>query len=87
MNRVRETFAANYGFYMAVLALLVGILSGLGAVLLYASRKMALKEIGRLPVVDGEDLRKVIGIITRSDIVGAYNRHLLRDEEPGGDYF
>jgi|GEM_PF-6413661 CBS domain-containing protein len=34
----------------------------------------------------GEDLRKVIGIITRSDIVGAYNRHVLRDEEPGGDY-
>ena len=45
-----------------------------------ASRKMALKEIGRLPVVDGEDLRKVIGIITRSDIVGAYNRQLLQNE-------
>jgi CIC family chloride channel protein len=45
-----------------------------------ASRKMALKEIGRLPVVDGEDLRKVIGIITRSDIVSAYNRRLLQNE-------
>ncbi len=47
-----------------------------------ASRKMALKEIGRLPVVDGEGFQRVIGIITRSDIVGAYNRHILRGEEP-----
>ena len=45
-----------------------------------ASRKMALKEIGRLPVVDEEGLQKVIGIITRSDIINAYNRHVLQDE-------
>ena len=44
-----------------------------------ASRKMALKEIGRLPVVDEEGLQKVIGIITRSDIINAYNRHVLQD--------
>ncbi len=48
-----------------------------------ASRKMALKDIGRLPVVDEEGLQRVIGIVTRSDIVGAYNRHVLRNEEPG----
>jgi CIC family chloride channel protein len=41
---------------------------------------MALKQIGRLPVVDGEELRKVIGIITRSDIVDAYNRQVFQNE-------
>jgi hypothetical protein len=35
MNRVRDALIANPGFYLAVLALLVGILSGFGAVLLY----------------------------------------------------
>ncbi len=45
-----------------------------------ASRKMGLREIGRLPVVDGEDMQRVVGIITRSDIINAYNRYILRDD-------
>jgi CIC family chloride channel protein len=45
-----------------------------------ASRKMALREIGRLPVVDGEDMQRVVGIITRSDIINAYNRRVLQDD-------
>ncbi len=35
LKQARKAFPANTGFYLAVLALLVGILSGLGAVLLF----------------------------------------------------
>jgi CIC family chloride channel protein len=48
-----------------------------------ASRKMAFKEIGRLPVVEVEGSLKVVGILTRSDIVNAYDRTVLQSEEPG----
>ncbi len=48
------------------------------------SRKFALRDIGRVPVVEGEECRKVVGVITRSDIVRAYNRYLLQQEEEGG---
>ncbi|NPV29753.1 MAG: CBS domain-containing protein [Firmicutes bacterium] len=44
------------------------------------SRKFALRDIGRVPVVEEKGSRKVIGVITRSDIVSAYNRYLLKEE-------
>jgi CIC family chloride channel protein len=55
-----------------------------GETLEEVSRKFALREIGRVPVVEGEACRKVVGLITRSDIISAYNRRLLQSEEVGG---
>jgi len=42
-----------------------------------ALKRLASKQIGRLPVVDREDKTKLIGIITRSDIVNAYNKKVV----------
>lgn len=42
-----------------------------------ALKKFALRGIGRLPVVDRDDKRRLLGIITRSDIIRAYNKGLL----------
>jgi len=42
-----------------------------------ALRKFGLKDVGRLPVVDRNNNRKILGIITRTDIVRAYNKALL----------
>lgn len=47
-----------------------------------ASRWLSIADVGRLPVVDGDLL---VGVITRSDIIRAYERKLLDNEnrEPG----
>jgi chloride channel protein, CIC family len=42
-----------------------------------ALKHLAAKQIGRLPVVDREDKTKLLGIITRSDIVNAYNKKVV----------
>nr|WP_318654787.1 chloride channel protein [Methanosarcina sp.] len=42
-----------------------------------ALKRLASKQIGRLPVVDREDKKKLLGIITRSDIVNAYNKKIV----------
>lgn len=42
-----------------------------------ALKHLASKQIGRLPVVDREDKTKLLGIITRSDIVNAYNKKVV----------
>ena len=42
-----------------------------------ALKRLASKQIGRLPVVDREDKTKLLGIITRSDIVNAYNKKVV----------
>jgi len=42
-----------------------------------ALKRLASKQIGRLPVVDKEDKTKLFGIITRSDIVNAYNKKVV----------
>ncbi len=47
-------------------------------------RRFAIRAIGRIPVIEGGASRKVVGVITRSDIVDAYNLHVLRSEEPEG---
>ena len=39
--------------------------------------KLGQKEIGHLPVVDPEDSTKLIGYITKGDIVKIYNRKRL----------
>lgn len=39
-------------------------------------QKFALKHIGRLPVVERTNPKRIIGLITRSDIVNAYSKYL-----------
>jgi CBS-domain-containing membrane protein len=41
-----------------------------------AADRMVNFEVGRLPVVDGSDSGKVIGIVTRSDLLHAHRRRL-----------
>ncbi len=43
-----------------------------------ALRKLGLHHVGRVPVVSREDHRRLLGIITRKDIVSAYNRALMQ---------
>ncbi len=57
-----------------------------------ALRKMGIAGVGRLPVVEPEDHSHLLGIITRQDIVSAYNRALMRlhtglEETQDEDYF
>lgn len=40
--------------------------------------KLGMHHVGRLPVVDPDDHRRIVGIITEKDIVDAYNRALIR---------
>jgi len=42
-----------------------------------ALKRLASKQIGRLPVVAREDKTKLLGLITRSDIVNAYNKKVV----------
>ncbi len=43
-----------------------------------ALRKLGLRNVGRLPVVDPNDHCKLLGLITRKNIITAYNRALIR---------
>ncbi|MFO7947820.1 MAG: chloride channel protein [Armatimonadota bacterium] len=43
-----------------------------------ALRKLGLRDIGRLPVVDRDDHTKLLGLVTRKNIIAAYNRALIR---------
>ena len=40
-------------------------------------KRLATKQIGRLPVVERDDKTKLLGLITRSDIVNAYNKKVV----------
>lgn len=40
-------------------------------------QRLATKDIGRLPVVSRKDSRKILGIITRSDIVKLYDKTIV----------
>ncbi len=42
-----------------------------------ALKRLASKQIGRLPVVDIKDKTKLLGLITQSDIVNAYNKQVV----------
>jgi CIC family chloride channel protein len=46
-----------------------------------ALRKLGLRDVGRLPVVDPEDHRRLLGLITRKNVISAYNRALMRQHE------
>jgi len=57
-----------------------------------ALRKMGIAGVGHLPVVDPDDHARLLGIITRQDIVSAYKRALMRlhthlEETQDEDYF
>ncbi len=40
-------------------------------------KRLAAKDIGRLPVVSRDDREELIGIVTRSDIVKLYNKRII----------
>lgn len=40
--------------------------------------KFSLKDVGRLPVVESGNQYKILGIVTRTDIIKAYNKRLLK---------
>ena len=46
--------------------------------LITAIEKVAIKDIGELPVVDFHNQRKVIGMLKRGDVMAAYNKALLK---------
>jgi CIC family chloride channel protein len=50
-----------------------------------ALRRFAALDVGRLPVVDREDRRRVIGILRRSGIVRAYARALAQEPQDDED--
>lgn len=41
-----------------------------------ALKRFTLKNIGELPVVDPDDPQRVIGILCRKDLIGAYSRRV-----------
>jgi CIC family chloride channel protein len=46
-----------------------------------ALRKLGLRDVGRLPVVDPDDHRVLLGLITRKNIIAAYNLALMRQHQ------
>jgi CIC family chloride channel protein len=48
-----------------------------------ALSRLAFGGIKQLPVVDTKDPNKLLGILTRSDIITAYNRAISRYEDNG----
>ncbi|MDD3042776.1 MAG: chloride channel protein [Methanosarcinaceae archaeon] len=49
-------------------------------------KRLGVREIGRLPVVSRTDKRKLLGLITRSDVVNSYNKRVVnkvRDKKEG----
>ncbi|MDD2439063.1 MAG: chloride channel protein [Methanosarcinaceae archaeon] len=49
-------------------------------------KRLAVREIGRLPVVSRTDKEKLLGLVTRSDIVNSYNKSVVnkvRDKKEG----
>jgi CIC family chloride channel protein len=46
--------------------------------LVEVNEKLWLRDLGQLPVVDDDDTRKFLGIVTRRDVLGAFDREILR---------
>ena len=49
-----------------------------GDSLLTAFEKFNVKEIEQIPVVDSDDERHVVGMLSRRDLINAYNKAVLR---------
>jgi CIC family chloride channel protein len=50
-----------------------------------ALKRFGSRDMGRLPVVDPADPSRVVGLITRADILEAYQRAQLLDASRGED--
>lgn len=57
-----------------------------GATVHDALMQMVARNIGHLPVVDDEDARRIVGFLTRQDVLGV-ERRLLQEEERHDPYF
>ncbi|HET9332459.1 MAG TPA: chloride channel protein [Gemmatimonadota bacterium] len=68
-----------------------------GDSLVEVNEKLWFRDLGQLPVVDDDETRKFLGIVTRRDVLGAFDREVLRRnrllakvrsvEGTGFDYF
>jgi CIC family chloride channel protein len=41
-------------------------------------RRLGTRDIGRMPVVESEGSRKLVGVVHRKDIIGAYNQSIIK---------
>ncbi|MFQ6001757.1 MAG: chloride channel protein, partial [Anaerolineae bacterium] len=46
-----------------------------------ALKRLGVRDVGRLPVVDRRDPKKLLGMVRRSDIIRAYNLAIIRRQE------
>ncbi len=46
-----------------------------------ALKRLGVRDVGRLPVVDRQDPQKLLGVVRRSDIIRAYNLAIMRRQE------
>jgi len=53
-----------------------------GESLLDATRKLALRDVDYIPVVESEESRRLLGLLSRAEILEAYQTRLLLQEEP-----
>jgi len=51
-----------------------------------AAKRMDDFNVGRLPVVDPENNKKIIGLLSRTDIISAYSRGLLQTDDLGESF-
>jgi CBS domain-containing protein len=68
-----------------------------GDSLVEVNEKLWFRDLGQLPVVDDDETRRFLGIVTRRDVLGAFDREVLRRnallakiravEGAGFDYF
>ena len=49
-----------------------------GDSLVEVNEKLWFRDLGQLPVVDDDETRKFLGIVTRRDVLGAFDREVLR---------
>lgn len=46
--------------------------------LVEVNEKLWFRDLGQLPVVDGDETKRFLGIVTRRDVLGAFDREILR---------
>ena len=50
-----------------------------------AMEKFSLKDFGQLPVVDSNNPKRVVGMLTRANLMNAYNKAILKRDSKGNN--
>ena len=50
-----------------------------------AMEKFSLKDFGQLPVVDPDNPKRVVGMLTRANLMNAYNKAVLKRDIKGNN--